>query len=167
MQSPATSWLPVRSVEFEVLGDLAFPAVAIREQPFLVVIELFTRLGSEFEIRSFHDGIDRTRLLAHPAIDALHHVDVVTRRAAAAVCARLCFDRDGLCRADRLAKLAGYAALFAVGIAAQRVLAAEARAERSLFKRIVDRRLGFEEVTGRKDERLDEFPKEDLSCRAV
>ena len=46
-------------------------------------------------------------------------------------------DRQG--RADRLAQLAGDATLLAVGIAAQRVLATKARAERSLFVGVVDR----------------------------
>src|SRR5262245_65621741 len=80
-----SSPLPVRSVERDVFRDLAFPAVTVREQTLLVVIELFARLGREFEIRTFDDGIDRTSFLTEPAIDALHHVDVVTGRAAGAV----------------------------------------------------------------------------------
>ena len=108
----------------------ALPAVAIRQQPLLVVEKLLARLGGEFEIRPLDDGVDRAGLLAEAAIDAFGHVDVVARGAAAAVVARLGLDGDGLRRADRLAQLAGDAALLAVGIAAQRMLAAEARAER-------------------------------------
>src|SRR6185312_6272651 len=117
---------PVRRVEFDRFRDLALPAVAIGEQPGLVIIKLLARLGREFEIRAFDDGVDRTGLLAEPAIDALHHVDVVAHGAAGAVvAARTGLDGDRLRRADRLAELAGDAALLAIGIAAQGVLAAE------------------------------------------
>src|SRR3546814_7236176 len=58
---------------------------------------------------------DLAGLLAIAAIDAFRHVDVVARGAAAAVGARLGLDGDGLGRADRLAQLAGDAALLAVG----------------------------------------------------
>src|SRR5206468_57938 len=58
--------------------------------------------------------------------------------APAAVLARLGLDRDRQRRADRLAQLAGDAALLAVGIATQRVLAAEARAQRPLLIGIID-----------------------------
>src|SRR5512135_3187268 len=124
---------PIRRVERQVLGDLAFPAVAIGEQLFLVVVKLLARLGGEFEIRALDDGVNRAGLLAQPAIDALHHVDVVARGAArAVVAARAGLDGDGLRRADRLAQLASDAALLAVRITAQRVLAPETRRDRAL-----------------------------------
>src|SRR5215468_2680061 len=95
---------PVGRVERDVLGDLPLPAVAVREQALLVVVELLARLGGELEVGTFDDGVDRTRLLAKAAIDALHHVDVVTGGAAGAVvAARSGLDGDGLSRADRLA----------------------------------------------------------------
>src|SRR5206468_595693 len=106
---------------------------AVREQALLVVIELFPRLGRKFEIRALHHGVDRAGLLAQPAVDAFHHVNVVAGGAAGAVvAARSRLDGDRLGRTDRLAQLAGDAALLAVGIAAQHVLAAEARRERPL-----------------------------------
>src|ERR1043165_4710359 len=106
---------PARRVEFDRLCDLALPAVAIGEQLGLVIIELLAGLGREFEIRPLDDGIDRTGFLAEPAIDALHHVDVITNGpAGAAVAARSGLDGDGLRRADRLAQLAGDTALLAV-----------------------------------------------------
>src|ERR1043165_3717414 len=111
---------PIGRVEREVLGDLAFPAVAVREQALLVVVELLARLGGELEVRSLDDGVHRAGLLAEAAVDALHHVDVVARGAArAVVAARAGLDGDRLRRADRLAQLAGDAALLAVRIAAQ------------------------------------------------
>src|SRR5712691_13037884 len=137
------SWsLPVRRVERDILGDLALPAVAVCEQALLVEIELLARLGRELEVRSFDDGVDRAGLLAKPAIDAFDHIDVVARGAARAVIAsRPGLDGDGLGGANRLAQLAGDAALLAVGIAAQRVLAAKARRDRPLLEGIVERRL--------------------------
>ena len=57
---------------------------------------------------------------------ALGQVEVVARRAAAAVLALLRLDGDGLRRAHGLAELAGDAALLARGVAAEDVLAAEA-----------------------------------------
>src|SRR3979490_286670 len=76
---------PVRRVEFDRFRNLALPAVAIGEKFRLVIIEFLAGLGREFEIRSLDDGIDRTGLLAQPAIDALHHVDVVAHGAAGAI----------------------------------------------------------------------------------
>src|SRR6476659_5035792 len=119
---------PIRRVERQILGDLALPAVAVGEQPVLVVVKLLARLGGELEIRPLHDGIDRAGLLAEAAIDALHHVDVVAGGAArAVVAAGSCLDGDGLRRADGFAQLAGDAALLAVGVAAKSMFAAESR----------------------------------------
>src|SRR3546814_12522759 len=70
--------------------------------------------------------------LAEPAEDALEQVDVVARGAAGAVGALLRIDGYRQRRADRFAQLAGDAALFAVGIATQRVQSAEARRLRRL-----------------------------------
>src|SRR5215467_9258182 len=96
--------LPVGCVEREVLRDLALPTIAVGEQTLLVVVEFLARLRREFEIRAFHDRIDRTSLLAEPAIDALHHVDVVAGGAPRAViAARSGLDRDRLGRTDGLA----------------------------------------------------------------
>src|SRR5579872_913648 len=112
--TPTTS--SVRRLERELLGEFALPAVAVREQLFLVVEQLLAGLGGEFEIRPLDDRIDRACLLAIAAIDAFRHVDVVARRAAAAVLARLGLDRDRQRRADCLAQLTGDAALLSVGI---------------------------------------------------
>src|SRR5262249_14109258 len=126
--------LSIRRVKRDVLGDLAFPAIAVREQALLVVIELLARLGRELEVWPLDDRIDRASLLDQPERDDLHQVEVVARGGARAVIgagARLNGDR--LRRTDRLAQLAGNAALLAVRIAAQRVLAAEAWRDRPLL----------------------------------
>src|SRR6185312_15018735 len=158
---------PIRRVERQALGDLALPAVAIGEQPILVVVKLLARLGSELEIRSLNDGVDWTGLLAEAAINTFYHVDVVARGAArAVVAARLGLDGDGLRRADRLAELAGDAAFLAVGIAAQRMLAAKARADRPFLVRIIQRRLGAEEIAHGERHAAHEFPEEQCFGRS-
>ena len=127
----------------------------------LVVVELLARLGRELEVRALDDGIDRAGFLAEAAIDALHHVDVIARGAARPVVApRAGLDGDRLRRADRLAQLAGDAALLAVRIAAERMLAPEARRHRPLLEGIVERRLRREEVAHRQEEGLDELDEE-------
>src|SRR5262245_2597025 len=152
---------PVGRVERDVLGDLALPAVAVREQTFLVVVEFLARLGRELEVRALNDGVDRAGLLAQAAIDALHHVDVVARGPPGAVVApRTGLDGDRLRRTNRLAQLAGDAALLAIRIATQRVLAAEARGDRPLLERIIERRLGLEEIAHGEEERRDELLEE-------
>src|SRR3954471_15885060 len=159
---------PVRGVELQVLCDLALPAIAVREQALLVVVKLLTCLGRELEIRALHDGIDRAGLLAQATIDAFDHVDVVAGGAArAVVAARARFDGDRLGRTDRLAQLAGDAALLAVGIAAQRMFAAEARRDRPLLERIVQRRLRFEEIPHGEEERRNEFRQQQRARRGV
>src|SRR5262249_54009497 len=62
------------------------------------------------------------------------------------IAARTRFNGDRLCGADRFAKLAGNATLFTVRITAQGVLATEARRDWTFFERIVESRLGLEEV---------------------
>src|SRR5215469_18937493 len=101
--SPLSS---IGRIQLEVAGDLAFPAITVREQTVLVVVEFLARLGRELEIRPEHDRVDGTGFLAIAAIDALHHVDVVARGAAAAVLTGLGFDRDTDRGADGLAELA-------------------------------------------------------------
>src|SRR5262249_44194917 len=134
---------PIRRVQRDVLGDLALPTIAVGKQPLLVEVEFLPRLGRELEVRPLDDGVDGAGLLAKPTIEAFDLVDVVRGGAPRAVVApRARLDGDGLRRTDRLAQLAGDAALLAVGIAAQGVLAAKARRELSLLERIVERGLG-------------------------
>src|SRR5579862_2616558 len=52
MSAPARFRLSTElGVQFDVARDLALPAVAVGEQPLLVVEKLFARLRGEFEIR--------------------------------------------------------------------------------------------------------------------
>jgi hypothetical protein len=54
---------PIGRVEQDVRRDCPLPAVAVREQAFLVVVELLGCLGRELEVRSQDDGVDRAGLL--------------------------------------------------------------------------------------------------------
>src|SRR5260370_29183850 len=129
--------LAIRRIDNHIMGDLGLPPISVREIFFLVVEQLIAGLGGELEVRPLDDGVDRTGLLAQSAIDAFGHVDVVARRAPAAVVARLGLDRDRQCGADRLAQLARDAALLAIGIAPQGMFTAKSDADRSLLIGIV------------------------------
>jgi hypothetical protein len=134
-------------VERDVLGDLALPAIAVREQALLVVIELLARLGGEFEIRAFDDGVDGAGFLAKATIDALHHIDIVARGSARSIIAsRAGFNGDCLRWANCLAKLARDAAFLAVRITTQGMFATKAWRDRAFFERIIERRFRLEEV---------------------
>src|ERR1700744_5517750 len=47
----------VRRVELEVAGDLPLPAVAVRQQPLLVVVELLAGLDGELDVRPLDDRV--------------------------------------------------------------------------------------------------------------
>src|SRR5665811_873113 len=145
---------PIGRIERDVPRNRPLPAVAIREQAFLVVVELLGCLGRELEVWSQDDGVDRAGLLAKAAVDAFHHVDVEAGGPPRAVVApRPRLDGDGLGRADRLAKLAGDAALLPVRIAPQCKLAAKAGRERPLLEWIVQGGLGAHKIFQREPER--------------
>src|SRR6056297_952642 len=122
--------LTIGCVGFKIGRDGPFPFVTIRKKLRLVIKQLFAGFGGVFKVWSLDDRIDRAGLLAETAINAFRHVDVVARGAAAAVLARLALDRDRLSGAHSLAKLARDTPLFAIRIAAQRMLTAKTRAKR-------------------------------------
>src|SRR5206468_5373740 len=108
------------------------------------------------------NSIDRAGLLAEAALDALHHIDIIAGCAPRTVVAPGSrFDGDRLRRANRLAQLAGDAALLTVGIAAQRMLATEAGRHRALLEGVVQCFLRREEVAHRQEERRDELLEEE------
>src|SRR5215213_12291 len=159
--------LSIGRVERDIPHQLALPPVAVVEKLFLVVEQFLARLAREFEIWALDDRIHRARLLAKSAVDAFHHVDVIARRAArAVVAAGTCFDSDRLCRTDGLAELAGDAALFPIGVAPQRVLAAKPRRDRVLLERIVDRRLCREKIPHGEADRRNELGEEQGTRRS-
>src|SRR5262249_552532 len=154
--------LLVGGVELKTFRDLALPAVAVREQALLIVIELLARLGRILEVRALDDGINRAGLLAEAAVDAHHHIDVVAGCAPRAVVATWSrFDGDRLCRANRLTQLAGDAALLSVRIAAQRVLATKAGRQWALLEGVVQRPFWREEAAHRQEECEDKFFEEE------
>jgi hypothetical protein len=62
----------------------------------LVVQQLLVRFGRIFEVGALHDSVHGARLLAEAAVDAFRHVNVVARRASAAVLALLRLNCNGL-----------------------------------------------------------------------
>ena len=57
--------LPIRRIQRDVLGDSAFPTVAVREQALLVVVELLAGFGGELEVlRPLDDRVHRAGFLA-------------------------------------------------------------------------------------------------------
>jgi hypothetical protein len=96
------------------------------------------RLCRVLKVGALYNCIHGAGLLAEAAVDALGHVNVVARGAPAPILTLLRLDGDGLCRAHSLTQLACNAALLAGGVAPQRMLATEARADRSLLKGVVD-----------------------------
>src|SRR5690606_5138734 len=141
--------LSVGGVGRAALGDLRLEAVADRQQLRLGEDVLAAVLEVVFVDVGLDDRVHRARLLAESAIDALEQVDVVSRGATGTVLARRRIDGDRQRRAHRLAQLAGDAALFPVGVAAQRVQPAEARRLRRLLHRVHQRVLGTEQVLQR------------------
>src|SRR4029079_15637708 len=110
--------------------------------------------------------IHGARLLAETAIDAFNHVDVVTRGSTGAViAARTGLDGDRLRRANRFAEFTGNAPLLAVRVATQRVLATEARRDRILLVRVIDRGLSPKKVAHAQHEAGHELQqKQALGC---
>src|SRR5689334_23313045 len=138
--------LAVGRVGGAVLRNLLLVAVADREKHLLGVVEVAALLAVILEDARLDDGVDRAGFLAQPAEDALGEVDVVARGAARSVGALLGLDGDRERGAHRLAQLARDAALLAVRVAAQRVQAAEARADRGLLLGELDGDLAPEQM---------------------
>lgn len=138
--------LPIRRIRPCHSRQLRLPLIPIRQQLLLVIQQLLPRLRSILRIRALHNGIYRAALLAETAVNAFRHVDVVARGSPGAVGTFLGFDSDGLRGTDGFAKFARDAPLFACGVAAQGVFAAEAWGDGSLFEGVVNCVTGLELV---------------------
>lgn len=119
-------------------GQLRLPFIPIRQQLLLVIQQLLPCLGGILGIGAFDDGIHGATFLAEAAVDAFGHVDVVAGGATRAVLALFGLNGDGAGGADSFAELAGNAAFFACGVAAQCVFATETGRDGSFFERVVD-----------------------------
>lgn len=76
--------------------------------------------------------------MAETTVDALGHVNIISRRPSRPVLSFFSLDSDGLGGADGLAELAGDATFFARRVAAQGVFASEPWRYGSFFERVVD-----------------------------
>jgi hypothetical protein len=135
--------------------------VALILQQFLLGHDVFAAVFEVIlENIGFDDRIDRAGFLAKAAVDALEQVDIVARGAARAIGSLLGLDGDRQRRADRLAELAGNAALLAVGIAAERVQTTKPRADRSFLLGVLDGELLAEEITPGDAHALQQFEEQ-------
>ncbi len=128
---------PVSHIGRQASHYFFLPTITIVEKFLFVIDQLGASFSGKFEIRAFYNGINWTGFLTQTAIDALHHVNIVTCCSPASIPAWFGFYGDGLGRTDGFAQLAGDAALFTVGITAQRVLTAKPRRKGSFFIRII------------------------------
>ena len=122
----------------------------------LIVVELFSGLSSEIQLRRLNDGIDGASLLAVTAVDALGLIQVVTSSTTRTVGTRSLQEQqispnsttterntyslngDGLGGADGLAELAGNASLLTGRISSQTVLTSHSRRQLVEFVRVVE-----------------------------
>ena len=141
-------------------GNLFLEAVADRQQLGLGDDVLAALLEVVLVDVRLDDRIDRAGFLAETAEDALEQIDVVARGAALAVGARRRIDGDRQRRADRLAQLAGDAALLAVRVATQRVQTAETVRLGDVLLRIAHRELGLEHVLHGQAEAAEQFQQQ-------
>eukprot|EP00732_Lithocolla_globosa_P007012 Lithocolla_globosa_v1_NODE_8540_length_809_cov_155.702918.p2 type:complete len:224 gc:universal NODE_8540_length_809_cov_155.702918:52-723(+) len=132
------SFLTVQEISLKISCNGVLPLVAVVKKLLFVVQQLLACLSGILKVRTFDNSINWTSLLAETTVDALCHVDVIAGGAAAAIIAFLGLDGDGLGGANGLAQLARNATLLSVGVSSQSMLATEARAERSFFKRVKD-----------------------------
>lgn len=95
---------------------------------------------------TLNNSINGACLLAETAVNALCHVNVVSRRTTRSVQTGLGLDSDCLSGTDGFAELACNATLLTVGVSPQRVLAAESGRKRSLLERVHDRVWWAEEL---------------------
>jgi hypothetical protein len=90
------------------------------------------------ETRTLNNSINRTTLLAQTTVNALGHVNVISRRPPASVRSLLSFDRNSLGRADSFTQLASNAPLFASWISPQRVFASESWRDGTFLERVIN-----------------------------
>src|SRR5262249_5621314 len=136
-----------RSIELQFLCHGALPTIAVGQQALLVIVELLARFRGKLHVGSQNDCVHWACLLAQAAIGACCHDGVVASRAPRTVDpARAGLDDDALRGANSFTELAGDAALFAIGIAAQHVFAPEARRAGLPFEGMIYGRLGLEQI---------------------
>lgn len=88
--------LAVAMIRGKILGNGSFPLVAISQQSFLVVDELFVCLSRKFKVGTFDYSIDRACFLAESTIYAFCHIYIVTCGSTTAVFTLFGFDRNSL-----------------------------------------------------------------------
>lgn len=127
----------------QVLGNLFLPLVAIGKKLLLVVQQFLVRLRGKLKVGTLYNGIHWTSFLTISAIDALGHVNIVSRGPAGSILAFLHLNGDGLSGTGCFAKLARNAPLLSSRVPTQSVFSAEPRTQVTSFVRVVDGDLGL------------------------
>lgn len=81
--------LAVHVVSCKVSRHSYFPFIAISQELLLVIKQLFMSLRRKFKIGSLNNSVDWTGLLAVAAVNALRHVDIISRSLATTVLTHL------------------------------------------------------------------------------
>lgn len=142
----ARAILAHQMVSINIGGNLSLRPVAIGEKLFLVIEELFTRFCRKLKRLCLDNSVDWTCLLAHATVNALGHINIITRRTARTIHTRLALDRNSERWANGFTQLASNATLFPRWVPTKRMLATETRADRPFFKWVLDRVWRTEEV---------------------
>ena len=113
-----------------------------------------------FEDAGLDDGIHGTRFFAETTEYALAQIDIVTGGAARTIGTLFGFNGNGDGRTYRLAEFSGNTPFLPIGIAAQRMQAAETRRLRGLLLGILHRDLAPEQMFARKVQTFNQLPEE-------
>ena len=132
-----------------------------RQQHLLGINQIAAFLAVVFQNTGLDYRIHRAGFLAEAAEYALGQIDVIARGAPGAVIPLLGFDGNRQRRAYRLAQLAGNAALFPVGIAAQRMQPAKAGRLRGFFFGKVDRDFTREHIAPGEHHSLEQLKQQE------
>jgi hypothetical protein len=152
--------LAIQYLRCQVGGNFSLPSITVGEELVLVVEQLDTRLRRELKVGALNNGVYWARFLAKSAVNALGHINIVTRRAARAIRAGLGLNGNGTGRADGFTKLAGNATLLTGFVATESVLTTETGRESSLLKGIIDRGRFLQIVAERNPQALEELGDE-------
>lgn len=146
----------------QILRNLLFPLVAVRQQFLLVVQQFFVGLGRELEIGTLDNSVHWTSFLTKSAVDALGHVNIVSRGSSSTILAFFHFNRNRLRRADGLAQLTSDATLITTWVSSKSMFSTETGTEVSFFIGVVNSHTRLEHDFGRQPKRTPNLRQEKI-----
>ena len=127
----------------QILLQLWFPSISIRQQLLLVIQQFLVRFRGIFKVWSLHNGSNGTRTLAKSAKDAFGQINVISRSPPAPIRSFLCFNRDGSCRTRQLTQSARDTPLLPRWVPSQCVFPSIPRGHWPLLERVHDGHFGL------------------------